>query len=195
MRSRCVVLALVLASSGAAVGAPSKGRPAPAVHGGGGDGLAAGNVIVRGDTMFQFVKTEGQALKSFQIIMRPTVEFLVTRWLAVGGFMRTAYVHTWANGAKADTGMLDFGPRVTAYIIPSGIFHPYIAVGFGYDHLFVPGPDGNGLILEPEVGLAIVTGKLGAFLSVAYDFRWVKCQGVKVKTHSLPFGFGFGARF
>jgi len=184
-----LVLALVL--SGGVAEARTKARTtAAAASRNTGDGLAAGNLILRGDIQLDYNQVQGQ--KQLILGVRTIAEYLVNRYFAIGGFLKTQYL--W-QGANTGAGMVDVGPRVSVYLVPSGIVHPYIGAQFGYHRLVQPGPDGNGIIVGPEVGVAIITGHFGAFISAGYDFRWAKCSGVTLKRHAVPFSIGFGGRF
>lgn len=189
MRLQWLVLVLAMALVGGVAEARPKARAATASRGGG-DGLAAGNIIVRGDFQLDYNQIPGT--KVLLIGLRSIVEDLITPYIAIGGFMKTQYL--W-QGANTGAGMVDVGPRLTVYLIPKGIIHPFVGAQFGYHRLILPGDDGNGIIVGPEVGLAIITGRFGAFISVGYDFRWAKCAGVEIKRHAMPFSIGFGGRF
>ena len=181
-----VVASMTLVGGGAE--ARPKSRAAATRHSD--DGLAAGNVILHGDVQLDYNQVD--STKQLILGVRTIVEGLVNRYIGIGGFIKTQYL--W-QGANTGTGMIDFGPRLTVYLVPSGIIHPYIAAQVGYHRLVVDGPDGNGIIVGPEVGVAIIKGHFGAFISVGYDFRWAKCNGAEIMRHAMPFSIGFGGRF
>lgn len=188
MRLQWLVLVVAMVLVGGVAQARPKARAAASRSGG--DGLAAGNVILRGDVQLDYNQVD--SAKQLVLGVRTIVEDLVSRYFGIGGFIKTQYL--W-QGDNTGLGMVDVGPRMTVYLVPSGIIHPYIAAQVGYHRLIQPGEDGNGIIVGPELGLAIITGRFGAFISVGYDFRWAKCAGVEIKRHAMPFSIGFGGRF
>ena len=192
MRTRWLVmfLAILMVAGGAEARTRTKAKKRSTTAQRTGDGLGAGDVIIRGDFQLDYDRMAGN--DGVLLGTRAIAEYLVHPNIAVGGFVKAQY---YGQNGNAVMGLLDFGPRVTAYLISAGLVHPFVGAHMGYHHMVLPGPDGKGVMVGPEVGVAFITGHFGAFVSMGYDFRWAKCGGASLKQHALPFTIGFGGRF
>jgi len=201
----CAITVLVL-------GAVLAATPATAqTTGGDARVLKTGDVLVHGDVslVFQQTGSQGAVDKELSLAFKPVVEGMLTSWLSLGGFLAVTYMHFWdtSDGQSHDggSGIFEIGPRLAFWLGSFSVFHPYLAAKIGYSRFVIPGgPDGNGFVVGPELGIAVepIPGVL-AFVSIGYEYHWwhIPSQGpdsrgtFDYKLHQMPVSFGIGAKF
>jgi hypothetical protein len=149
--------------------------------------LRTGDVLLGGTMAFSYAHATG--MDAYTVNLSTDIQGLVSNVVAVGGFL-TVGVQGQSN---ATVGTIAAGPRFASYFPAGDAVYPFLALGVGYLHLFLPGSSSgaDGLLVEPDLGVAfLVRPGLMIRTGVGYAYEHVASGGQSLDIHGILFGVG-----